>query len=71
MGNFEINFDRPEPSGGVVEIRGGGPGRGVVAIAVCLVIVVVLVVAYGRSRDKSVADLPTTTLVLPTTTSRR
>jgi hypothetical protein len=67
MGNFEINFDAPQPSGGVVEIRGGGPGRGVVAIVVCLVVVVVLVVAVGRSRDKTVAVPPTTTLVEPTT----
>jgi hypothetical protein len=67
MGNFEINFDRQEPSGGVVEIRGGRPGRGVVAIVAGLLVVVVLVVALGRSRDKSVAELPTTTLVQPTT----
>ena len=69
MGNFEINFDRPEPPGGVVEIHGRGPSRGIVAIAVCLVIVVVLVVAYGRSRDKSITEPPTTTLALPTTTA--
>ena len=69
MGNFEIDFDRPEPSGGVVEIRGGGPSRGVVAIVAALLIVVVLVVALGRSRDKSVADLPTTTLGQATTTA--
>jgi hypothetical protein len=69
MGNFEINFDRQEPSGGVVEIRGGRPGRGVVAIVACLLVVVVLVVALGRSRDKSVVEPPTTTLALPTTTA--
>ena len=36
MGNFEINIDPPPPSGGVVEIRGGGPSRGALAIVVCL-----------------------------------
>jgi hypothetical protein len=70
MGNFEINLDPPPPSGGVVDIRGGGPSRGVLAIVVCLVIVVVLVVALGRSRDKTVAEPSTTTsLFEPTTTT--
>ncbi|MEP6660703.1 MAG: hypothetical protein ABJD24_12365 [Acidimicrobiales bacterium] len=68
MGNFEINVD-PPPPGGVVEIRGGGSWRGVVAIVVALVLVVVLFVALGRSRDKSAAEPPTTTVGLPTTTS--
>ena len=69
MGNFEINLDSPPPPGGeVVEIRGGGLGRGVVAIVVALVLVIVLVVALGRNRDKSAAEPPTTTVVLPTTT---
>lgn len=69
MSNFEINLDPPQPSGGVVEIRGGGRGPGVAAIIVCLVIVVGLVVAVGRSRDKSVAEPSTTTSFAPTTTT--
>lgn len=69
MDKFEINIDPPQPSGGVVEIRGGGRGPGVAAIVVCLVIVVALVVAVGRSRDRSVAEPSTTTSVASTTTT--
>ena len=69
MGNFEINLDPPPPPGGVIELRGGRPGKGVVAIVVALVLVVVLVVALGRNRDKSAAEPPTTTVVRPTTTT--
>ena len=72
MGDLEINLDPPPPPGGLVEIRGGGPGKGVVAIVVALVLVIVLVVTLGRSRDKSdknIAEPTTTSFVSSTTTT--